>query len=293
MASQNRRRLCKMLSAAALFGPGLTPLCAREYRLPGGETLHAGPLFRAVRSRVLLAPTGKLRASINVGNPVLARLDPASGQPVGVSVDLALALAKELQMSAEFQVFDAAQKSVEAVAREQADIGFFAIDPLRSAQIAFTAPYVLISGNYLVRSDSTIQTNDCVDRPGVRVAVGQGSAYDLYLTRHLRHAELVRMPTSREVVDAFLVQKLDVAAGVKQQLEADARRVSSVRLLPESFMLIEQAMGLPRARGAAAAEMLHGFLEARKADGFIARSLSRHGIDGASLAPPARHKEAS
>src|SRR5699024_9142072 len=126
--------------------------------------------------------------------------------------------------------------------------GFFAIDPVRGAGISFTAPYVLIEGAYLVADASPLQDNSEVDQPGTRVAVGKGSAYDLYLTRELRHAEIVRAPTSPAVVDVYLEQELDVAAGVKQQLELDAGRVGGLRLLPGRFMVIQQAMGLPKGR---------------------------------------------
>ena len=148
-------------------------------------------------------PTGKLRASINLGNPILANADPA-GKPCGVSVDLATEFAKVLGAELELVVFDAAGKSVDAVAAEQADIGFFAIDPVRGTDIAFTAPYVLIEGFYLVKADSPLQFNDEVDRAGNRVVVGKGSAYDLYLTRTLKNARIVRSPTSPKVVETFL-----------------------------------------------------------------------------------------
>ncbi len=133
---------------------------------------------------------------------------------------------------------------------EQADVGFFAIDPKRGATIAFTAPYVLIEGCYLVRADSPIATNAKVDQSGVRVVLGKGSAYDLYLSRELRHAEIVRAPTSPTVVRTFLEQGAEVAAGVRQQLESDAAGKDGLRLLGERFMVIRQAMGVPRSRGA-------------------------------------------
>lgn len=234
------------------------------------------------------APTGRLRASINLGNPILAVRDGTTHEVDGVSVDLARALAARLGVEVELVVVDAAGKSVDVVTNEQADVGFFAIDPLRGATIAFTAPYVLIEGSYLVRADSPIRTNDEVDRPGRRIVVGKGSAYDLYLTRSLKHAELVRAPTSPKVVDFFVKEGGDVAAGVRQQLEADAKRVAGLRLLDGRFMVIEQAMGLPKSRGAAAAAYLASFVEDVKADGFVARALARHGIDGATVAPPAR-----
>jgi polar amino acid transport system substrate-binding protein len=235
------------------------------------------------------APTGRLRASINLGNPILANQDPATGQPGGVSVDLARSLAQRLGVEIELVVFDAAGKSVEAVRNGVADVGFFAIDPLRGEGIAFTAPYVLIEGSYLVRNDSALQHNDEVDRPGTRVTVGKGSAYDLFLTRELRHAEIVRAPTSPTVVDEFVRQGLDVAAGVKQQLEQDQQRHPGLRLLPGRFMVIQQAMGLPKDRGADAARYLHGFVEDMKSSGFVATALHRHGIQGASVAPAAAH----
>lgn len=235
------------------------------------------------------APTGRLRASINLGNPILANQDPATGQPGGVSVDLARHLAQRLGVEIELVVFDAAGKSVEAVRNGAADVGFFAIDPLRGEGIAFTAPYVLIEGSYLVRNDSALQHNDEVDRPGTRVTVGKGSAYDLFLTRELRHAEIVRAPTSPTVVDEFVRQGLDVAAGVKQQLEQDQHRHPGLRLLPGRFMVIQQAMGLPKDRGADAARYLHGFVEDMKSSEFVAAALHRHGIQGASVAPAAPH----
>lgn len=231
-----------------------------------------------------LAPTGILRAAINVGNPILANLD-ADGQPFGVSIDLARGLAQLLGVDIELLVFDAAGKSVEAVTQEKADFGFFAVDPVRGAGIAFTAPYVLIEGAYLVREDSPITDNAEVDNTGNRVVVGKGSAYDLYLSREIKHAEILRSPTSQTVVDTFVSQGAEVAAGVKQQLQADAQRVPGLRLLPGRFMVIQQAMGLPKSRSAAAAQFLHNYVEDMKKSGFVAEALLRHGIQGASVAP--------
>ena len=232
------------------------------------------------------APSGTLRAAINLGNPILAGTDPSIGAPVGLSVDLAREFARRLGVELELVAFDTAAKSVEAVAGERADIGFFAIDPLRGAQIAFTAPYVLIEGCYLVRDDSPLRGNDEVDREGHVVVVGQGSAYDLHLSRALKRATIVRSPTSPTVVDTFIERKADVAAGVKQQLEADAARIGGLRLLGERFMVIRQAMGTPKSRGDEAARFLGRFVEEAKAEGFVAAALVRHGIRGASVALP-------
>jgi len=237
------------------------------------------------------APTGRLRASINLGNPILANRNASTGEVFGVSVDLARELAQRLGLPLELVVFDAAGKSVEAVTAEQADFGFFAIDPLRGQGIHFTDPYVLIEGSYMVKADSPLQHNEEVDRPGTRVTVGKGSAYDLFLTREIKQATIVRAPTSPTVVDVFIEQGLDVAAGVKQQLEADQQRFAAqcpgLRLLPGRFMVIQQAMGLPKGRGDEAAAYLRAFVEDMKATGFVAAALARHGIQGASVAPAA------
>ncbi len=233
------------------------------------------------------APTGTLRASINLGNPILANKDALTGEPSGVSIDLARELGKRLSLPVALVVFDTAGKSVEAVSDERADTGFFAIDPARGASIAFTAPYVLIEGFYMVRNHSPIQGNSDVDSANTRVAVGKGSAYDLFLSRELKHAQIVRAPSSPTVVQTFLEQGLEVAAGVKQQLESDAAKTPGLRLLGERFMVIQQAMGLPKSRGDAAADYLRRFLEEMKASGFIADALQRHKINGASVAPAA------
>jgi ABC-type amino acid transport substrate-binding protein len=235
--------------------------------------------------RQAFAPTGTLRASINLGNPILAGKSAETGVAQGISVDLATELARRLDLVLELVVFDAAGKSVDAVTHEKADFGFFAVDPLRGQGIAFTAPYVLIEGSYLVRQDSKLQSNDEVDRTGTRVTVGLGSAYDLFLTRELKQAEIVRAPSSPTVVDVFMAQGLDVAAGVRPQLESDAQRFAGLRLLPGRFMVIQQAMGLPKGRSPQAAQYLSAFVEEMKGSGFVQAAMQRHGIRGASVAP--------
>lgn len=233
------------------------------------------------------APAGKLRASINLGNPVLANRDPKTGEPVGVSIDLATELARRLGVGLELVVFDAAKKSVDAVSEEQADIGFFAIDPARGERIAFTDAYVLIEGSYLVRDDSPIRSNDEVDRAGHRIVVGKGSAYDLFLTREIRHATLIPSATTQTVIDTFLTENAEVAASVRPALEAEAKEHPGLRLLAGRFMVIRQAMGLPKSRGADAAAYLAAYVEEQKANGFVADALKRHRIDGGTVAPAA------
>jgi polar amino acid transport system substrate-binding protein len=230
-------------------------------------------------------PKGKLRASINLGNPILAKRD-ALGEPCGVSVDLARAFAASLSAPLELVVFDAAGKAADALKLEEVDIGFLAIDPQRAESIAFTPPYVVIEGAYLVKADSPIRSNEEVDKQGMRVVVGKGSAYDLFLTRSLKSAQILRSPTSPTVVDTFVAEQADVAAGVKQQLQHDAQRLSGLRLLPGRFMVINQAMGLPIKRSKAALAYLTDFIEEMKSNGFVAESLRRHGIEGAAVAPP-------
>ena len=231
-----------------------------------------------------LAPNGRIYAAINFGNPILAVKNPATGEPAGVSVDLSRELARRLGVSVQLVTFEAAGKVVEALKAGTLDIAFVAIDPARAVDISYSAAYVVIEGAYLVEQNSPIRSNDEVDRPGIRVAVGAGSAYDLYLARELKQAKLVRAPTSPSVVDTFLAQKLEVAAGVKQQLEADAKRLPGLRLLDGRFMVINQAMGTPVGRNAGAA-YLRDFVEEMKATGFVAQALARHKIEGAAVAP--------
>ncbi len=233
------------------------------------------------------APSGTLRASINLGNPILAGRDPASGEVGGVSVDLARALGQRLGVPVECVVFDKAAQSVDAVRAERADIGFFAIDPARGEGLRFSAPYVLIEGSYLVPATAALQANEDVDRDGLRVGVGSGSAYDLFLTRELKAARIERFFNAEAVVEALREGRVDVAAGIRKQLQSIAQADASLRLLPGRFMVIQQAMGLPAGRGEAAAQALAAFVEDMKRSGFVAEALARHRIDGGVVAPPA------
>lgn len=274
-------------------GRRVTANCARRAALAlAGVVLLAGcgvmPPQPSVDKAVVraLAPDGKLRAAINFGNPILANKDEKTGEPVGVSVDLARELGRRLNVPVELVTFNAAGKVVEAVTANDVSIAFVAIDPLRAVSTFYTAPYVVIEGAYLVRNESPLKANEEVDRTGIRVAAAKGSAYDLYLSRELKNAKIVHAATSQSVTDTFLAQNLEAAAGVKQQLQMDAARVPGMRLLPGRFMVINQAMGTPISR-AAAGEYLKAFIEEMKASGFVAASLSRHGIQGAEVAPAA------
>jgi polar amino acid transport system substrate-binding protein len=233
-----------------------------------------------------LAPTGRLRAAINFGNPMLATKDASSGEARGVSVDLSRELARRLGVPLELVTYNAAGRVVEAVKSGAWDVAYVAIDPVRGNEIGYTPAYVVLEGAYLVPQSSPIRSNAEVDRAGVRVAAASGSAYDLFLSRELKQAKIVRAPTSQAVTDMFVAQGLDVAAGVKQQLEADAKRIPGMRLIEGHFMVINQAMGTPKGREAGA-KYLREFIEEMKASGFVAQALERHRIEGAAVAAPA------
>jgi polar amino acid transport system substrate-binding protein len=230
-----------------------------------------------------LAPTGKLRVAINFGNIVLAQKDPASGQPRGVSAELARELAKRLALPIEFLTFDAAGKVFDALGSW--DIAYLAIDPVRAAGIDFTPPYVIIEGAYVVPADSPLKTVEDVDRERVRVAVARASAYDLYLTRALKHAKLVRESSGPQALEMFRRDRLEAAAGVKQPIVAFAKEHPDTRVIPGRFMVIEQAMGTPKGREAGI-RYLREFIEEMKASGFVARALSASGQTDAAVAPP-------
>jgi|SRR5579884_178664 len=234
----------------------------------------------------LVAPGGRLRAAINFGNPVLAQRDPHGGEPRGVSAALARELGRRLGVPVEFVPFDGAGQVVDAAARDAWDVAFLAVDPVRGEQLAFTSPYVVIEGTYLVRDDSPARAVGDLDRDGVRIAVGRGSAYDLFLTRTLARASIVRVATSAGAMDAFVEQRLDAAAGVKQPLTAYAAAHPGLRVIPGRFMAIEQAVALPKAR-AAALPYVQAFVEEMKRSAFVASALAQSGQTGATIAPPA------
>jgi polar amino acid transport system substrate-binding protein len=232
-----------------------------------------------------LAPSGKLRVAINFGNTVLAQRDPAGGVPRGVSGELARALAKRLGVEIEYVTFDAAGKVFDALKRGEWDVAFMAIDPVRAAEIDFTGPYVVIEGAYAVPANSSIQTNEEVDRAGIRIAVARGSAYALYLTRAIKNATLVQEPSGPQAMEAYLRDKLEVAAGVKQPIVAFAKDNPGTRVIPGRFMVIEQAMGAPKGRDAGV-RYLRQFVEEMKASGFVGTALQNSGQAEATVAPP-------
>lgn len=227
-----------------------------------------------------LAPTGRLRVALNLGNIVLAQRG-ADGKPKGVTVDLATELGKRLGVPVDFKEFDAAGKVFETLKTGVIDILFLAIEPVRANEIAFTSPYVLIEGVYLVAKDSPLKSVAEVDSAGVRIGVNKGSAYDLFLTRTLKNATLVR---GDDGIALFKQQKLEAAGGVRQPTAAYAKTDPGVRLIDGRFMEIRQAMGTPRGRDAGAL-YLQEFVEEMKASGFVAEALKRSGQGDATVAP--------
>jgi len=229
-----------------------------------------------------LATDGVLRASINLGNPVLAQGTPDA--PSGVTVDIAREIALRLDVPVELICFDAARKSFEAMTSGQADLCFLAIDPAREAEVAFTAPYVVIEGVYAVPRESPIVGVAEVDRPGIRVGVKRGSAYDLYLSRTLQHATVV---PGDEGTTAFRNHNLEVAAGIRQPITDYVAANPDLRVIDERFMQIQQAVGTTKTRSPETVAFLHTLIEDLKSSGFIAASLHRSNRPDATVAPPA------
>jgi polar amino acid transport system substrate-binding protein len=236
--------------------------------------------------RPVLAPRGPLRAAINFGNTVLAQRGPTLQTSGGVSVAISRELAQRLGTTVELVAYDGAGAVVADAKNDVWDVAFMAIDPAREKDVAFTAPYVLIEGGYMVRNDSPLRAAGEVDREGIRMTVGERSAYDLYLTRTIRHATIHREPTSLEAIDAFLRDGYEVAAGVKATLALYASDHPGLRLLEGRFMVIEQAM--VTVRGPAARDYIAALVEELKASGFVARELAATGQAEATVAPPAK-----
>lgn len=223
-----------------------------------------------------------LRFVINLGNPLLAK--KTNGELQGLSIDLAQHFCQKYGLTYELFPVDNAREAVTELETNNADIGFLAIDPSREEHLQFTKPYLLIKGCYLVKEESHIQKIEEVDQSGHEIVVGLGSAYDLYLSRHLQHAHIQRAPSSAKVTALFLDNNADVAAGVKYQLEMDIQKFPGLRLLPGHFMLIEQALAVRRQTGVDLHHQIQRFLNDCLKNGFIAEAMRRHGVSGAEQA---------
>ena len=231
-----------------------------------------------------LAPTGQLRATINLGNVVLAQRDAETGALGGVSADLACELARRLNVGVVLVPFDTAGKAFEALRSGACDVGFLAIDPTRAEVLDFTSPYALIEGTYFVPEASPLRDVEEVDSDGVRIAAGKNTAYDLHLSRVLQRATLVHAPSSAAAIDLFLAGEAEAVAGVRQPLAKVAAERSGFRVMDGRFLAIEQAMTLPQGRAAGAAYLCE-FTEEMKASGFVAAALARSGQEDAKVAP--------
>ena len=232
------------------------------------------------------APTATLRVGINLGNPILANEKPNTKRLYGVTIDIANEIGKRIALPVQLTPFKTAGATVDAVKTGEIDLVFVTIDPVRGADISYTPAYIQIEGAYMVKAVSTINNNEEVDAVGNEIVVGKGSAYDLHLSREIKNATLLRAASSQAVVDDFMSGQGNVAAGVKQQLESDAKRYEGLRMLPGRFMVINQAIGIPKARthykGTTA--YLSHVINELKQSGFIADAMKRHNIQGAKVA---------
>ena len=234
--------------------------------------------------RAELAPTGTLRAGLNRSNFLLVVKDSPAENPRGVAVDLAREVARQLDVAVAFLNFESPGKMADAV--KTWDVAFLGAEPARAGEIDFTPAYVEIEATYLVPAGSTLKSIDDVDRAGVRISVSNRSAYDLYLSRALKHAELVRADGLDASFDRFVADKLDALAGLRPRLILDVGRVPGARILDGRFTAIQQAIGTPKGRPAGA-QYLREFVAEVKASGFVAELIERHGARGLSVAPQA------
>lgn len=221
-----------------------------------------------------------LRVCINTGNALLAQLDPVGRQPTGISVELAQALAVENGLQLEMQIVGTAKAAVEAIAAKEADIGFFAIDPERAKDIHFTSAYLNIDACYLVRTDSIIQNLQDVDRHQNRIVVGAGSAYDLFLSRLILHATLVRASSTPEVMGLFKTGGYEIAAGLQHAMSEELKQDQSLRMVLPPFMTIAQAMGCHPSHTQEVKQGLAAFVKEKLQQNFIAHQIEQQGLMG-------------
>ncbi len=267
----------RLLIAAALM-LGALPAAAQ----PAKESRMPPPSPEVIAA---LAPTGKLIAAINYGNAVLARRDPATGALSGATVDMANELGRRLGKPVQLIGYEAVAPLIAAQPTDRWDVCFVGSDPERAKLVDFTAPYVLIEGTYLVREDSPYKAVADLDKPGLRVTVSKGAAYDLALTRQLKNAQIDRVATtSKGAIERFQTEGFDAGAGIRPELMLAQAERPGYRVLPDAYASVTQSMGTPVGRGPAAA-YLSAFVEELKANGFIRAALDRAGQPGATIAP--------
>jgi len=238
------------------------------------------------KARTELAPTGILRAGINMSNFLLVTGKTPTGDPDGVSPDMARAVADRLGVPVEFVPFETPGELADAAVEDVWDIGNIGAEPERAKNIAFTAAYVEIEATYLLPAGSSVRSIEEVDRDGVRIAVSARSAYELWLSDHIEHAELVMARGLGPSFDIFVEQKLDALAGLRPRLVDDAEKLPGARILVGKFTAVQQAIGAKPHREAGAA-FLRDFVEEVKANGFVADLIEKHGVTGRlTVAPP-------
>jgi polar amino acid transport system substrate-binding protein len=255
---------------------------------PGPFVLTSGAMANdispAVRSE--LAPSGTLRIGLNHQNFLLVTPGSSATDPRGVASDLGRELARRLGVPIEFSKFDTAGKLADGVKTGAWDVAFLGAEPQRAGEIAFTAAYLEIPATYLVPAGSPIRSLAEVDRAGVRIAVSDKSAYELYLSRTIKHATLMRTQGIDASYDLFVKERLEALAGLKPRLLTDVQTLPGARILDGQFTAVQQAIGTPRARATGAA-FLRAFVEEVKASGLVARLIAQNGVQGVTVAPAA------
>lgn len=233
-----------------------------------------------------LAPTGALRAAINMGNFLLVTGKRENGDPAGVSPDMAQEVADRLRVPLKLVPYATPGELADAVVRDEWDIGNIGAEPQRAEHIAFTAAYCEIESTYLVPAGSPIERIEDVDKPGIRIAVYERAAYGLWLARNIKHATLVMTNSIDESLAAFMDDKLEVLAGLKPRLLSDAEKLPGSRILDGKFSAVQQAIGTPK-KNTVATAWLAEFVEHAKASGLVQQLIDKHNVKGLSVAPMA------
>jgi polar amino acid transport system substrate-binding protein len=237
-------------------------------------------------ARSELAPTGTLRVALNMSNFLLTATDSATGEPCGLAADLGRELGQRLGVPVTLLPYANPGELADAASDRVWDVGFIGAEPQRAHAIDFTAAYVEIEATYLVPPGSPLQTIAEVDRPGIRIAAPARSAYELYLSRTLQHAQLVREQGAENTFKRFVEDGLDALAGLRPRLVTDQEALPGSRLLDGRFTAVQQAAGTPKGRPEGA-KYLRAFIEDIKATGLVARTIEKHHIRGLTVASPA------
>jgi len=238
----------------------------------------------ALRSE--FAPTGKLRVGLNMSNFLLTRTDAATGKPAGVAHDLGLELGRRLGIPVEFVPHPNPGALADAANKNVWDVGFLGAEPARANEIDFTAAYVEIDSTYLVPAGSPLKSVDEADRKGIRIIVPERAAYELYLTRTIKNAELVKDKGGDLCFKRFVDEKFDALAGLKPRLISDQAKMPGSRIVEGRFTAVQQAAGVPKGRSAAA-KYLGAFIEDVKASGLVAKAIKDNNVVGLTIASPA------